>query len=151
MVGNKSEALKWLIDQPGEMYEVKEWHPKRSLTTNAYYWVLLSNLARVLRTSKDELHEQMLEQYGVVEGTVVTMKANIPVSRLPGHWRLLKSDGKWNGYIQLLGSSQMDSSQFSALLDGLIGECKEQNVETLPQGEIERLRGYICTSERKPA
>ena len=151
MVGSKADALKWLIDQQGEMFEVKEWHPKRSLTANAYYWVLLSNLAQVLRTSKDELHEQMLEQYGVIEGTIVTMKANIPVSRLPGHWRLFKSDGKWNGYIQILGSSQMDSSQFSALLDGLVSECKEQGIETIPETEIERLRGYVCTSERKPA
>lgn len=149
MIGAKTDVIKWLLDQPGETFEAKEYHPRRSLTANGYYWALLSKLAQALRTSKDELHEQMLDQYGVVEGTVITMKSEIPVSRLGGHWKLVKSDGKWSAYIQLMRSSEMDSAQFSALLDGLIGECKEQEIETLPETEIERLRGYIREGDRR--
>lgn len=152
MIGEKAKVLKWLIDQPdGKMYRADIWHPKRSLTANSYYWALISKLAQALRTSDAELHEIMLDRYGVTEGTVITMKAEIPVSNLDGHWRFYKSDGKWNAYIQLLGSSKMDSSQFSALLDGLIEECKEHGIETMPDKEIERLRGYVCTSEREHA
>jgi len=151
MIGNKADALKWLIDQPDQTFEVKVWHPKRSLTANNYYWALLSHLAEALRTSNDELHEIMLERYGVVEGTLITVKADVPLSRIEGHWMLYKSDGKWNAYVQLLGSSKMDSAQFSALLDGLISECREQGIETMPETEIQRLKGYVCTSERRPA
>lgn len=151
MIGTKAEVMKWLIDEPDKTFEVKEWHPKRSLTANGYYWALIGKLAQALRTSTDELHEQMLMQYGVCEGTVVTMKAAISVKHLPGHWRLIKSDGTWNAWLRYAGSHEMDTAQFSALLDGLIGECKEQRIETMPEGEIERLRGYVCTSERKPA
>ena len=148
MIGLKNEVIKWLVDEPGEFFEVKPWKPKRSLTANGYYWALLSQLAQALRTSKDELHEQMLDQHGVTEGTVVTMLAKIPVSHLEGHWKLIKTDGHWNAYVQLLKSSKMDSSQFSALLDGLIGECKEQGIETMPDGKIERLRGYVKEADR---
>lgn len=148
MIGQKSDVIKWLLDQPGETFEAKEYHARRSLTANGYYWALLSKLAQALRTSKDELHEVMLDRYGVTEGTVITMKSEIPVRRLGGHWRLLKSDGKWSAYVQLTRSSEMDSAQFSGLLDGLIEECREQGIETLPEGEIERLRGYIREGER---
>ena len=148
MIGTKGEVIKWLIDQPDGTYDVKVWHPKRSTTANGYYWALLSKLAQDLRTSKEELHEKMLDDYGVVEGTVITMKSEIPVRRLGGHWRPLKSDGKWTAYVQLTRSSDMNSAQFSALLDGLISECKEQGIETLPTTEIERLKGYIPEERR---
>lgn len=143
MIGNKSQVIKWLVDQPdGKMYRADFWHEKRSINANSYYWSLLSRLAQVLRTSKEELHEQMLDRYGVIEGTVITMRADIPIRRLGGHWRLMKSDGKWSAYIQLTRSSEMDTREFSALLDGLISDCKEAGIETIPESELRRLRGY---------
>lgn len=148
MIGHKSDVIKWILDANGEQFEAKVWHPKRSLTANSYYWALLSELAQALRTSKEELHEVMIDRYGVIEGTVITMKSEIPIRRLGGHWRLMKSDGKWSAYVQLLRSSDMNTSQFSALLDGLIEECREQGIETIPESEILRLRGYIREDSR---
>lgn len=143
MIGEKNKVIKWLIDQPDGMYKTDSWHPKRSLTANAYYWALIGKLANVLRTSKDELHESLLFQYGEIEGTEITIE-NGSASRLKGHW-LRTKDGH---FIQMLGSSDMDSSQFSALLDGLIYECKEQGIETMPETEIQRLRGYVKEADR---
>lgn len=145
MIGTKKETLKWLLDQPDEKkYEVKEWHPKRSLTANSYYWVLMAELAGVLGAAQDEIHYELIRRYSCPyinkDDEVVALVSRQDPEDLPGYWMLRKElpDGR-KGYIRLKGSSDMDSKEFSRLLDGLIEECKEVGIETLPP---ERLRGY---------
>lgn len=149
MIGGKSAVIKWLLDQPDGEYEVKDWHPKRSLTANSYYWSLLAELAGVLRAPKDEIHYELIRRYSPPyqrsEGSYVTLVSRMDPEDLPGYWMLRKKlpDGR-KGYIRLKGSSDMDSKEFSRLLDGLIEECKEVGIDTLPAGEVERLRGYTA-------
>lgn len=150
MQGTKREVLRWLIDAPdrnakGEekQYEVKEWHEKRHLTQNAYYHVLKGQLAQVLHTSTDELHEILLRRYGVVIGTTITTKADVPVTMLPGHWMPWKGNGEWQSYIRIKGSSDMDTKEFSALLDGLISECHEVGISTMTPTELAKLKDYM--------
>ena len=38
------------------------------------------------------------------------------------------------------GSSEMDSGEFSKLLDGVIQECRQQGIETMTPQEAARLR-----------
>ena len=38
--------------------EIKKYRRKRSLDANAYAWVLMSKLAEVLHTSKEEVYEE---------------------------------------------------------------------------------------------
>ena len=45
----------------------KQWRDKRSLDSNAYYWVLLSKLAESINISKPRAHNIMLQEYGQVE------------------------------------------------------------------------------------
>lgn len=148
MIGTKNQCLKWLLDQPDKDYQIKEYHQKRSLTSNAYYWVLLTQLALELRTTKEELHEVMIQKRPVVfEGengkhVIVALKRSIPVTMLPGHWMPYKENGDLMAYIRLKGSSEMDSKEFSRLLDELIEECQENGVETLTPAEIQKLKGY---------
>ena len=146
MIGEKAEVLKHLIDQPDGMYEVKPWHPKRSLTANAYYWALLAKLAGVLRAARDEIHYELLRRYSVPylskEGLPVTAVTKCGTDDLPGYWILREQRGARSGYIRIKGSSDMDSAEFSRLLDGLISECNEVGVPTLPPHEVEKLRGY---------
>lgn len=146
MIGTKAEILKWLIDQPDKTYEVKDWHPKRSLTANGYYWALLGELTGVLGAAREEIHGELLRRYSVPylgkDGNPVTLVSRRDPDELPGHWVLRKVQGDRKGYMRIKGSSDMDSKEFSRLLDGLISECKEVGVETLPPHEVERLRGY---------
>ena len=146
MIGTKAEVLKHLIDSPDGMYEVKDWHPKRSLTANAYYWSLLSKLSGVLGAARDEIHYELLRRYSVPyigkNGLPVTTVTKAGADDLPGYWVLREQRGPRSGYIRIKGSSDMDSKEFSRLLDGLISECQEVDVETLPPHEVERLRGY---------
>ena len=146
MIGTKEVCLKWLIDQRDGDFEVKEWHKKRSLTANGYYWSLLTQLALVLRTTSDELHPQLIQRYSVVDEDLppITIKAGVDPARLPGYWKLIRTNGEWDAYVKLKGSSEMDSREFSRLLDGCIEECKDVGVETMPPAELERLRDYVA-------
>lgn len=56
--------------------EIKPYRKKRSLDANAYYWVLLTKLAKVMNASNAEMHNLMLIHYGqpeIIEGKPIFM------------------------------------------------------------------------------
>lgn len=147
MIGDKRDIIRAAADlEEGKQYELKEYHPKRSLTANSYYHALLSQLAAVLLTTRDELHAELIGRYSVpyvaLDGNHITIVSRAPIEALPGYWTLVEKRDDRSGYMRLKGSSEMDSKEFSRLLDGLIDECKECGVETLKPWEVEKLRGY---------
>ena len=139
------------MDAPEVQYEVDEYHEKRSLTANSYYHALKHKLASVLKTTPDELHYELIKRNSVVDEDLppVTIRADLPIERMPGYWipGRISSDGKWQSIIKLKGSSEMDSKEFSRLLDGLIDECEEVGIATLTEDEVRRLRGYAPQNE----
>ena len=52
------------INQKDLKITAKIWREKRSLDSNAYYWVLLSRLAEYMKISKPCAHNMMLRRYG---------------------------------------------------------------------------------------
>lgn len=151
MIGNAKAIIQWLFDQQDaeKLYEIKEKKSKRSLTANAYYWSLLNQLASVMRSSSDEVHFMMLRRYGVCE--VVSVRSDINIK---GYFKYYKEIG--HGTVQgkdfchykiYKGSSEMDSKEFSVLLDGLISECEEVGIPTLTPDEVAKLK-YIEMREK---
>ena len=126
---------------------------KRSLDANAYYWVLIGKLAQRLHISTDELHGIMIERYSHVverpDGTIVTftIRSDIDPREVTPYSKPLKhgeKDGKpFTVYGVLKRSSEMDKEEFSALLDGMVYECKEQGIETLPPEELARMKSML--------
>lgn len=119
--------------------EIKQHREKRSLDANAYFWVLLSEMAGVLRTTKDELYLLMLERYGVFTHVIVKPEA---AEILKKEWRLVRDLGEVlvNGKtgIQLqcyIGSSQYDSKQMSRLIEGAVSEAQELDIDTMTEKE----------------
>ena len=146
MIGNAKAIIQWLFDQQDadKLYDIKEKKSKRSLTANAYYWSLLNQLASVMRTSSEEVHFMMLRRYGVCE--VVSVRSDINIK---GYFKYYKEighgtvDGKdFCHYKIYKGSSEMDSKEFSVLLDGLISECEDQGIPVLTPDEVAKLK-YI--------
>ena len=127
---------------------------KRSLDANAYYWTLIGKLASALRTSKRDIHRLMLANYGETETNangkpvLIRMAQDIDPAEL-GEIYVDPVDA-YDGYVTyrvLKGSSKMDSKEFSALLDGLIGECKGMDIEVLSDDELQRLYKQIQESQ----
>ena len=144
MIGNAKAIIQWLFDQQDaeKLYDIKEKKSKRSLTANAYYWSLLNQLASVMRTSSEEVHFMMLRRYGVYE--VVSVRSDINIK---GYFKYYKEighgtvDGKdFCHYKIYKGSSEMDSKEFSILLDGLISECEDQGIPVLTPDEVAKLK-----------
>ena len=144
MLGNAETIIQWLFqqDDKNKLYEIKEKKNKRSLTQNSYYWALLNQLAGVMRIDNLALHFLMLQRYGVYE--VISVRSEIDVH---GYFKYYKEIGhgtvngrEFTHYKIFKGSSQMDSKEFTILLDGLISECEEQGIPTLTREEISKLK-----------
>ena len=150
MIGNAEKIIQWLFQQDREkIFEIKEKKAKRTLTQNAYYWVLLHELAKALKIDNDTAHKMMLERYGVYE--VISVLNGIDLTCYFKYFEEIGS-GTVNGkqfthYKIFKGSSQMDSKEFAVLLDGLISDCEELGIPTLTREEIAKLK-YIEMREK---
>jgi hypothetical protein len=121
------------------LVELKKHVKRRSLDANAYLWKLCDEIARVIRSSKDEVYLTMLERYGVF--THIIVKPNI-VSKMKAEWKTVRELGEvtvnGNTGIQLqcyFGSHTYDTKEFSKLLDGVISEAKELNIDLISEQE----------------
>lgn len=145
MIGNAKAIIEYLFNQgKDKLYEIKEHKAKRTLTQNAYYWVLVNELANCLRKSKEEVHFDLLKDYSQV--ALVTLKSNVDIKGYIRYYEFERetfiSGVKFNIYKVYKGSSEMDKKEFSILLEGLIQEAQQQGIPTLTPNEIAKLR-YI--------
>lgn len=143
MIGTVFECIAWLSDQdPSGRYETKEHKRRRSLTQNAYYWAMLNKLARKLRISDSEAHLNMLRDYGVCE--VMSVRVGIPIGDYFKYYDEMGVDyleGEERRILKIYkGSSRMDSTEFSRLIDGLRSECIEQGIDVATPDEIAAMR-----------
>lgn len=124
---------------------IKKYHKKRSLDANAYCWALCSKIAEKVGSSKDEVYEQMLQDYGCFYEDdngyiVVTVKSCIDMSGIGGHWKFYKDNGKFSSYLKIKGSSEYDSAEMSRFIDGIVYEAKELGISTATPDEIARIK-----------
>lgn len=136
--------------------EIKKYRKKRSVDANGYYWKLLSKLAEVMGTSKPYMHNLMLRKYGqyeVVEGKEVVvfipdtdeaeekaMESETFHVKPTSKTEVRENGIRYRLYKMVKGSRDYDSYEMSKLIDGLVIECKENGIETLPQHELERMK-----------
>lgn len=128
--------------RPNTEWELKLHRQKRSLSANAYAWVLCDKLADKLRTTKEEVYRQAVAQVGVFEEIKVTS---------PEAGKRFKRIWHQNGLgwltktiddttvLAYYGSSTYDTKQMARLIDYLQDECKEQGIETRPQWEVDAM------------
>lgn len=146
MIGTAEEIIHWLFEQPHDgrerLYEIRERRGKRTLTQNAYYWSMLNQLGRVLGMPTSELHFRMLREHAPY--AVVSVRSDIDVS---GYFRYYEEIGsgfagghEFTHYRVYSGSSNMDSREFSRLIDGAREECEAQGIPVLTREEMANLR-----------
>lgn len=129
--------------------EIKKYRQKRSLDANRYYWALVTKLAKVLRASNQEVHNEMLRLYGepeIFDGKPVyitipdTEQSEKKVNNSADHHFCPTSqvregiDGvMYRTYRLLRGSHTYDTEEMARLIDGIISECKDVGI---PESEI---------------
>ena len=136
--------------------DIKPWREGRSRSANGYFYTLVDKLADALRVSKPFIHNQMLRKYGQLQRidgkpVWVVLPETDEVAHKVDEDETLHvrptddvregNDGKmYRTYLLLKGSHEMDSKEFSVLLDGIISDCKEQGIQTLSKTEIDAMK-----------
>ena len=143
MVGKADEVIKWLLNQDREkLFEIKPYRQKRSLNANAYAWVLINEMANRLRTSKDEVYQEMLKRYG--QSKVISVLSEIDISRFVKYYEEIGKghvEGKeFTHYRCFIGSSEYDSREMAILIDGIVDEAQTLGIDTLPTTAVERMK-----------
>lgn len=146
---NFRQAYEDLKDCEKISVEIKRYRRKRSLDANAYHWVLVGKLAKVLCMSNAEVHNMALRGYGqpeIYEGKGVYM--TIPDTDDARHkvdnamdYHLSPTsqvregnDGvMYRTYKLLRGSHTYNTEEMARLIDGMITMCKEAGI---PDSEI---------------
>lgn len=128
-----------------------KYREKRSLNANAYMWVLCQKIAEVIHTDKDSVYLQMLDKYGKCIHVVVRPEA---VERFKALYRVVRVLGdvtvnrqKGTQLQCYIGSSQYDTKEMSILIDGIVSECQDLDIETLPPAEIEKMKAMWGVEE----
>lgn len=145
MKGTALECIAWLASQePTKRFEVSEEasRKRRSLTQNAYYWVMLNKLAAKLRMPDSEVHRNMLRDYGVCD--VFSILDDVPIGGYFKYYDVIGhgyANGRRFKHVKVYkGSSQMSSAEFARLIDGMREECVAQGIDVATPQEIAEMR-----------
>lgn len=119
---------------------------RRSMTANAYSWLLIGKLASVLKKPSEEIYREIVQNIGD-NFDVLAMRTEA-VLEFKKHWEarglgwqvVRIGEHDLRGYEEIAayyGSSIYDTRQMSALIDLVVQECKEQGIETLPKHKLD--------------
>ena len=142
---NEDVTVKHLFDELHDTeklsIKIDKYRKKRSLNANNYAWKLMSEIANVVRLSKEEVYFEMLKRYGQSE--IISVLAHIPIgeyvkySEEAGESTL---NGKlFKHYKVFKGSSEFDTREMSIFIDGVVNEAKALDIPTETPEQIARL------------
>lgn len=122
--------------------EIKRKTEKRSSKANAYFWTMCGKLASVVGIPKTDIYRSYVPDIG--DNYRCVPYANEDQRQLI--WQLLEAQGLgWvvedGGHDTLYcyyGSSTYDTRQMGRLIDMVVQDCKDQDIETAPPGDILR-------------
>ena len=140
-----ADNLKKLMDADIEV-DIKKYREKRSMSQNAYAWVLITQIAQCINPpmNKGEVYVEMLKRYG--QGGFISIQADkaSDVTRAFDYY-VQKGEGEVNGkkflhYMVYIGSSKYNTKEMATFISGIVEEAKDLGIETLTPDEIARLR-----------
>ena len=143
MIGNAIQIIQWLYNQDKDkIFDIKEHKEKRSLNANNYAWKLITEIANVLRKSKEEVYLEMLKSYGQCE--MISIVSSVDVK---GYFKYYEEAGRsfLNGkefthYKIYKGSSEFNTKEMSILIDGIVQEAKQLGIETMTPSQLAELK-----------
>jgi hypothetical protein len=124
--------------------EIKEYKPRRSLDSNAYFWVLAGKVAAALGCPPAEVYRRLIPD--IPNNRDIICVPNKSVDKLIEGWQHnglgwivetfpSKLEGCTNAMLYY-GSSTYDTAQMSQLIDLIVQECKQLGIETMTPREL---------------
>lgn len=147
MVGTSKELIKRLVELPDDKkYEIKEYKEKRSLNANAYFHVLVNQLARHFNISDEDMKIKMNLDYGTIarfedgriKGCKVPKETNMKEIYKYSKWYKEDDDG-YDCYIFYKETHTLDTKEMSQLINGVVQEYEDAGIEVKSKNEIESL------------
>lgn len=137
------------IDRPEDIPQgeldltIKPYKPKRSLSANAYMWVLVGKLADATGISSADIYRNSVKQLGISQLIVINAAAAPTFKRIwEQHglgWFVDDVDEDTGGSVILrayYGSSTYNRKQMAALIDLVVQDCRAVGIETLTPAEL---------------
>lgn len=143
---NEEAAVKSLYDELHDVeklsIKIDKHREKRSLNANNYAWAIMTEMANVLRASKEEVYLNMLKRYGQSE--IISVLSHIPIGEYVKYCEEA-GESTLNGklfkhYKVYKGSSEFDTREMSIFLDGVVSEAKEMDIPTETPDQIAKLK-----------
>lgn len=119
---------------------IKKWRAKRSNDANKYFHLLVNEIAVARGLSDEEVKVDLITSYGTYarddDGMIVGFKlpASVDVDQIYPYTRMFKEveeNGKtFKCYLVYKRSSEMDTKEFSHLIEGAVQVAQELNIDT---------------------
>lgn len=147
MIGNKNDVIRYVLSAtPDKQFEVKDYKEKRSLDANAYMWVLIQKIQEIINVPKEDIYKDLIKTIGVYEVVPIKNEAVDKFCEAWKHnglgWVTETTKSKLEGYTNVLayyGSSTYDTKQMTRLIEEVLQECRQLDIETKPEEEINSL------------
>lgn len=120
--------------------DVKKWRKPRSNDANAYFHVLVNEIATARGMADDEVKRLLVVDYGTYardgDGQIIGFKLpqSVDPDTIYPYTKLFKQVGEngkvFNCYLVYKRSSEMDTKEMSRLIDGAIYEARELGIDT---------------------
>ena len=150
-VNEYRDCMKMAQELTGDSITIKvtKQRKKRSLDSNAYFWILVDKLSQRLNLPKEDIYRNAIRNIGGVSEVVCVR--NEAVEKLCSGWSKnglgwstdtmpSKIDGCTN-VVLYYGSSTYNQEQMTRLIDNIVQDCKAVGIETLTPIELARLTG----------
>ncbi len=150
MVGTIEQVIQFLFKQDKtKKYEVKEYKQKRSNDANAYFHVLVNELARYFNISDKEMKTKMNLQYGTIAkdengnsiGIKIPKGTDITQFYDYAKWFGECEDNgiKFDKYLLYKQTHTLNTKEMSQLISGVVQECQDVGIETKTPEELRSL------------
>lgn len=142
--GDMESLNELLSDEKVKTCKIGHKKKRRSLNANSYAWLLITEIANKLRSSKEEIYLQMLKRYG--QSSVVSIiDEAVPVFMKSVKYAEEFGKGMTNGkeftHIKVyMGSSEMDTKEMAILIDGIVSEAEGLGIPTITPTEVQKLK-----------
>lgn len=137
--------------------EVKVKSKKRSLSANAYCWVLCDMIAKVIRSTKEEVYKKAIREVGVFDVFTIpyaAVKASVDrwqrngVGWVAEYIGASKNVPGYSDVAYYYGSSTYNSSEMKSLLDWLYDEAYALGCDVLSEADKALLMDDMEERER---
>lgn len=131
-----------------------KWREQRSLSANAYYWVIIGKISEITGYSNAAVHNLLLRRYGVpenIDGELITTfipdtdeaEKDVLEKEIyhlkPTSYTKQGKNGTFRAYVLMKGSSDFDTKEMTRLIDGAIDEAKDLGIDTVSTEEVKRM------------